>query len=85
MMTVAMYLAVVLFAVSPRSAADDVAARGVDVVAGYIIQMTLINPFIGRQEHSQFHCDARVAVIIVDGLLIVFGPDDAQRPGNPTL
>jgi branched-chain amino acid transport system permease protein len=44
-------------------------------VAGYIIQMTLINPFISRPEHSQFMLLLAMAVIIVNGLLIVFGPD----------
>src|SRR5690242_4856352 len=76
MMTVAMYLAVVLFAqfhLDPLLMMLPLAA--VLFVAGYVMQMTLINPFIGRPEHSQFMLLLAVAVIIVNGLLIVFGPD----------
>lgn len=76
MMTVAMYLAVVLFAqfqLDPLLMMLPLAA--LLFVAGYIIQMTLINPFIGRPEHSQFMLLLAMAVIIVNGLLIVFGPD----------
>jgi len=44
-------------------------------VAGYIMQMTLINPFISRPEHSQFILLVAVALIIVNVLLMLFGPD----------
>ncbi len=76
MMTVAMYLAVVLFAqfhLDPLLMMLPLAA--LMFVAGYIMQMTLINPFISRPEHSQFMLLLAMAVIIVNGLLIVFGPD----------
>jgi len=43
--------------------------------AGYAMQMVLINPFIARPEHTQFMLMLAVAVIIVNSLLIVFGPD----------
>ena len=39
------------------------------------MQLALINPFIARPEHSQFMLLLAVAIIIVNGLLIVFGPD----------
>ena len=35
----------------------------------------LINPFITRPEHSQFMLLVAVAIIMVNGLLMVFGPD----------
>ena len=39
------------------------------------MQAGLINPFINRPEHSQFMLLVAVAMILVNGLLIVFGPD----------
>ncbi len=42
---------------------------------GYLLQAGLINPFITRPEHSQFMLLVAVAIIIVNVLLIVFGPD----------
>ena len=38
-------------------------------------RLALINPFITRPEHSQFMLLVAVAIIIVNGLLIIFGPD----------
>src|SRR5215208_1086887 len=76
MMTIAMYLAVVLFAqfrLDPLLMMLPLAA--LMFAAGYVMQMTLINPFIARPEHAQFMLLLAVAVIIVNGLLIVFGPD----------
>ena len=35
----------------------------------------LINPFITRPEHSQFLLVVALAIIIVNALLIIFGPD----------
>src|SRR5205085_692052 len=55
MMTVAMYLAVVLFAqfhLDPLLMLLPLAALMFAV--GYVMQTALINPFIGRPEHSQF-------------------------------
>jgi branched-chain amino acid transport system permease protein len=75
-MTLAMYAAVILFA-----------AWGLDplwmlvpvVVAffgfGYALQRVLVNPFIDRPEHSQFMLLLAVALVLVNGLLIGFGPD----------
>jgi len=39
------------------------------------LQAGLINPFINRPEHSQFILLVALALIIVNVLLIVFGPD----------
>jgi branched-chain amino acid transport system permease protein len=76
MMTIAMYLAVVLFAaygVDPLVAMLPIA--GVLFALGYAMQAGLINPFITRPEHSQFILLLAVAIIMVNGLLIIFGPD----------
>jgi branched-chain amino acid transport system permease protein len=42
---------------------------------GYALQAGVINPFITRPEHSQFLLLVAIAIIIVNVLLIVFGPD----------
>jgi branched-chain amino acid transport system permease protein len=76
MMTSAMYLAVVLFAsfnLDPLVMLLPIAA--VLFCAGYLLQMTLINPFVSRPEHSQFMLMIAVALIIVNCLLMIFGPD----------
>jgi branched-chain amino acid transport system permease protein len=76
MMTIAMYLAVVLFAqfhLDPLLMLLPIAA--VLFVAGYALQAGLINPFITRPEHSQFLLLVAIGMIIVNVLLIVFGPD----------
>jgi branched-chain amino acid transport system permease protein len=76
MMTLAMYLAVVLFAsfkLDPLLMMLPIAV--VLFVLGYAMQMGLINPFIARPEHSQFMLLVAIAIILVNGLLIVFGPD----------
>ena len=44
-------------------------------VLGYAMQNWLITPFINRPEHAQFMLLIAVAIIMVNGLLIVFGPD----------
>jgi branched-chain amino acid transport system permease protein len=76
MMTLAMYIAVVLFAafkLDPLLMMLPIAA--VLFVLGYVLQIGLITPFISRPEHSQFMLLIAVAIILVNGLLIVFGPD----------
>jgi branched-chain amino acid transport system permease protein len=76
MMTIAMYLAVVLFAqfkLDPLLMMLPIA--GLLLVLGYALQLTLINPFIARPEHSQFMLLLAIAIIIVNCLLIIFGPD----------
>ena len=44
-------------------------------VFGYVLQTALINPFITRPEHSQFMLLVAVAIVMVNALLMVFGPD----------
>jgi branched-chain amino acid transport system permease protein len=76
MMTLAMYMAVALFAafkLDPLLMMLPIAA--VLFVLGYVLQIGLITPFISRPEHSQFMLLIAVAIILVNGLLIVFGPD----------
>ncbi len=76
MMSIAMYLAVVLFSafhLDPLIMLVPIAA--VMFVFGYVLQAGLINPFITRPEHSQFLLVVALAIIIVNVLLIVFGPD----------
>ncbi len=76
MMTIAMYLAVALFAaykLDPLVMMVPVA--GVLFALGYVMQRGLINPFINRPEHSQFMLLVAVALIMVNALLIIFGPD----------
>ncbi len=76
MMTIAMYAAVVLFAalrLDPFLAIVPVAAAF--FAFGYAMQRLVINPFITRPEHSQFMLLVAVAIIMVNGLLLMFGPD----------
>ena len=59
---------------------EGVPRRGLVLLAvlfafGYILQAGLINPFISRPEHSQFILLVAIALIMVNALLIVFGPD----------
>jgi branched-chain amino acid transport system permease protein len=76
MMTIAMYLAIALFAafkLDPLVMMVPIAA--VLFVLGYCLQAGLINPFVNRPEHMQFILLVAVAIIIVNALLIMFGPD----------
>src|SRR6202042_713494 len=76
MMSIAMYIAVVLFSsfhLDPLVMLVPIAA--VTFVFGYALQAGLINPFITRPEHSQFLLVVALAIIIVNALLIIFGPD----------
>ena len=76
MMSIAMYIAVVLFSafhLDPLIMLIPIAA--VMFAFGYVLQLGLINPFITRPEHSQFLLVVALAIIIVNVLLIVFGPD----------
>jgi len=76
MMTVAMYLAIVAFnAFGLDPLVMVVPLAGVLFALGYALQAGIINPFINRPEHSQFILLVAVALIIVNVLLIVFGPD----------
>ena len=76
MMTIAMYAAVSLFAafrLDPFLAVLPIAAAF--FLLGYALQAGLINPFITRPEHSQFMLLVAVALIMVNALLVAFGPD----------
>jgi branched-chain amino acid transport system permease protein len=76
MMSIAMYIAVLLFStfhLDPLIMLVPIAA--VMFAFGYVLQSGLINPFITRPEHSQFLLVVALAIIIVNALLIVFGPD----------
>jgi branched-chain amino acid transport system permease protein len=76
MMTIAMYASVVLFAwfgLDPFLALLPVAAAFFGL--GYLLQRGLINPFITRPEHSQFMLLVAVAIILINVLLMIFGPD----------
>ena len=76
MMTIAMYATVMLFAglhLDPFVAVVPVAA--VFFVFGYLLQAGFINPFVTRPEHSQFMLLIALAIILVNVLLMIFGPD----------
>jgi branched-chain amino acid transport system permease protein len=76
LMTVAMYAAALLFAkfeLDPFLAIAPVAAAF--FIMGYALQAGLINPFITRPEHSQFMLLVAVGMILINGLLMAFGPD----------
>jgi branched-chain amino acid transport system permease protein len=76
MMTVAMYIAIVLFTalkLDPLLMLVPIAA--VLFAFGYALQAGVINPFITRPEHSQFLLLVAVAIIMINVLLILFGPD----------
>jgi len=76
MMTIAMYIAVTLFSafhLDPLVMLVPIAA--VLFVFGYMLQKLLINPFVTRPEYGQFLLLIAVAIIIVNVLLIIFGPD----------
>ena len=67
MMTIAMYLAIVLFTklgLDPLLMLVPIAA--VLCVGGYFLQGTLINRFITRPEHSQFLLLVAIAIIMVN-------------------
>jgi branched-chain amino acid transport system permease protein len=78
---IAMYAAFVLlrdFGLDPLVAALPIA--GIFFGIGYLLQLGLINPFVGRAEHEQFILLVGLGMVIVNGLLLIFGPD--ARPAN---
>jgi branched-chain amino acid transport system permease protein len=81
MMTIAMYIAVALFSafhLDPLVMMVPIAA--VMFVFGYLLQASLVNAFITRPEYSQFLLLIALAIIIVNVLLILFGPDAQNVP-----
>ncbi|MGE3708478.1 MAG: branched-chain amino acid ABC transporter permease [Hyphomicrobiaceae bacterium] len=76
MMTVGMYLAVFLFSayrLDPLIMMVPIAA--VMFALGYAMQRGIINRFVDRPEHTQFMLMLAIAIIVVNALLIIFGPD----------
>src|SRR3972149_1643769 len=76
MMTIAMFAAAALFSawgVDPFLALFPIAIAF--FIVGYALQATLINPFITRPEHTQFMLLVAVAIILVNVLLMLFGPN----------
>jgi branched-chain amino acid transport system permease protein len=47
---------------------------------GFVLQKSLINAFVGRPEHEQFILLVGLAIIIVNALLMIFGPN--AQPTN---
>jgi branched-chain amino acid transport system permease protein len=76
MMTIAMYLAIVAFnTLGLDPLVMVVPLAGVLFALGYALQAGIINSFINRPETSQFILLVAIAIIIVNALLIAFGPD----------
>jgi branched-chain amino acid transport system permease protein len=76
MMTGAMYIAILLasaFKLDPIVAMVPVGLAM--FVFGYLLQRTLISPFIVRPEHAQFMLMIAVATILANGELLIFGPN----------
>jgi branched-chain amino acid transport system permease protein len=76
MMTIAMYAAIATFnALGLDPLIMIVPLAAVLFALGYALQAGIINPFINRPEHSQFILLVAIGIIIVNALLIAFGPD----------
>ena len=76
LMALAMYVVVIAFAALRLDPLWMVLPVAVGFFGlGYAMQRALINPFIDRPEHSQFMLLLAVALIMVNGLLLAFGPD----------
>jgi len=76
LMAVAMYAAVFAFAftgIDPLWMLVPIALAFFGL--GYAMQRIIINPFIDRPEHSQFILLLAIALVIVNLLLVSFGPD----------
>jgi branched-chain amino acid transport system permease protein len=76
LMTIGMYIAITLFSslhLDPLVMLVPIAA--VLFCFGYALQAGIINPFITRPEHMQFLLLVAVAIIIINVLLIIYGPD----------
>src|SRR5208282_3565801 len=74
----ATYLLFVTLGVDPLISLFPIAL--VFFAIGFLLQVTLVNRFVGRPEHEQFILLVGLAIIIVNGLLMIFGPDG--RPTN---
>jgi branched-chain amino acid transport system permease protein len=75
-MVFGMYGAVLLAqhtGLDPLMAAPVIAVAS--FVGGWVLQRGLINPFIGRPDHMQFILLAGVAMMLVNLMLMLFGPE----------
>ncbi len=76
MMTIAMYAAVVAFTAFGIDPLWMLAPIGAAFYGfGYVLQRIVINPFVDRPEHTQFMLLLAIALVLVNALLLVFGPD----------
>jgi len=76
LMTLAMYGAVFGFALAGIDPLWLLVPMALAFFAvGYALQRVIVNPFIDRPEHSQFILLLAVALVLVNALLIAFGPD----------
>jgi branched-chain amino acid transport system permease protein len=76
LMTAAMYAAVLLFAawrLDPLWTLVPVVLAFFGI--GYVLQRVLVNPFVDRPEHAQFILLLAFALVLVNAMLIAFGPD----------
>jgi branched-chain amino acid transport system permease protein len=76
LMAVAMYATVFAFAITGLDPLWMLVPMALAFFGiGYVLQRGLINPFIDRPEHSQFILLLAVALVVVNLLLVAFGPD----------
>ncbi len=76
MMTLAMYIAVTLFSAFHLDPLVMMVPIAVVMFAfGYVLQARLIDPFVTRPDYMQFLLLVAIAIIIVNSLLIIYGPD----------
>jgi branched-chain amino acid transport system permease protein len=76
MMTLAMYASAILFStfgLNPFIAVLPVAA--IFFVLGYGMQRWIVNRFVTRPDHVQFMLLLSIAIILMNGQLMLFGPD----------
>ena len=81
MMVIAMYLALMVFrwlGLEPLLSIPLVAA--VLFAFGYVLQAGIINRLIDVPDHMQFLLLAAIAIMIVSGCLMIFGPDAQNVP-----
>jgi branched-chain amino acid transport system permease protein len=74
----ATYILFVVFGLDPLISLFPIALAFFAI--GFFLQITLVNRFVGRSEHEQFILLVGLAMVIVNGLLMIFGPD--ARPTN---
>ncbi len=72
----AMYAAFILFGLfhlDPIVASLPIAAAF--FVVGYMLQRTVVQPFVTRPQHEQFILLVGLSIVIVNALLLTFGPE----------